>query len=868
MATSRTVGYDPGLMSNEELLAANKGTGSGGRRRTLEELISKETSKKVSVLKHVMDAIRWFIDNARFSISYDGFMTAVTIFVLFGDDVRILFFPPSTDGTFALCFNIAFVLFALEILLYFTAKSNFSMSEFKFKGYAFSFFFWLDLLAILSMVPDVTWFASINGSEVGVFNKIGIAAGKAGKIGAKSARVIRMARLFRLVKLYKVTSQRTRKQQKLADLTKLIESGHFSQEEIKHLLEKSNAEQQSKVGAELSDSITRRVIVGVLLMLCIVSLLTYTSPVDDENEATMFLHELNIRAGLDCNYLNRAVKNFRSFMDRLGTDEQPFLIALGVSPPRCEDSFPLNFSNDDIISGMRDDALRNIFTDPVLEGGLLYSVTTTFNLKPYMDQQSILSIGLLLFVMSMLIGLSFQFTQDAQSLVLSPIENMMSIVNLVAADPLQDFDFKSMPGSGDYETHGVQLAIEKITALLRIGFGVAGAEIISSNMSVEGNGSACLNPMIPGKRVYALFGFCDIRSFDRVTEILEDEIMTFINNVARIVHDQVTRWGGTCNKNLGNSFLMVWRIGDEEALLDYRKVGKTRSSERRNSEKSDDSGDRRISQIKVGTNGGARVEMDLSRIPGLDIVSDKALIGFLKVIIEINRDVQLLAYRKDERLSKGSEEEFAVRMGFGLHAGWAIEGAVGSLQKVDATYLSPHVNMAARMEVATRQFGVSLLMTRSFHKLLSEPAQKQCRKIDVVTVKGSNVPMPIYTFDTLQNQKFPQLRAPKLSSLTLPEILTRQAENYDTSTWKSDPDLIQLRCLATPVFMKVFEKGVNDYLGGHWEEARENLEKADAMMASNDIGGDGPSRAILKYMKANEWVCPPGWAGHRSLQSK
>jgi class 3 adenylate cyclase len=36
-------------------------------------------------------------------------------------------------------------------------------------------------------------------------------------------------------------------------------------------------------------------------------------------------------------------------------------------------------------------------------------------------------------------------------------------------------------------------------------------------------------------------------------------------------------------------------------------------------------------------------------------------------------------------------------MGFGLHAGWAIEGAVGSTYKVDATYLSPHVNMAARL---------------------------------------------------------------------------------------------------------------------------------------------------------------------------
>jgi class 3 adenylate cyclase len=102
---------------------------------------------------------------------------------------------------------------------------------------------------------------------------------------------------------------------------------------------------------------------------------------------------------------------------------------------------------------------------------------------------------------------------------------------------------------------------------------------------------------------------------------------------------------------------------------------------------------------------------------GLDLLSDKALVGFLKVIVEINRDVQLLSYRNDARLSSGDEKGFLLRMGFGLHAGWAIEGAVGSLQKVDATYLSPHVNMAARMEAATRQFGVSILITRSFFKV-------------------------------------------------------------------------------------------------------------------------------------------------------
>ena len=138
----------------------------------------------------------------------------------------------------------------------------------------------------------------------------------------------------------------------------------------------------------------------------------------------------------------------------------------------------------------------------------------------------------------------------------------------------------------------------------------------------------------------------------------------------------------------------------------------------------------------------------------------------------------------------------------------------------------------------------------------------------MTAVKGSNVPMPIYTYDTFQNQVFSQLRAPKYSSLSLQEVLTQQAENYDTSTWMSDPDLIQLRCLATPEFRKTFSNGLNNYLNGHWQEARETLEKADRMMASNDIGGDGPSRAILQFMKKNDWICPEKWAGHRALVQK
>lgn len=63
---------------------------------------------------------------------------------------------------------------------------------------------------------------------------------------------------------------------------------------------------------------------------------------------------------------------------------------------------------------------------------------------------------------------------------------------------------------------------------------------------------------------------------------------------------------------------------------------------------------------------------------------------------------------------------FQVTMGFGLHFGWAIEGAIGSNYKIDASYLSPNVNMASRLEAATKQFKVPLLLSEDFVICLSE----------------------------------------------------------------------------------------------------------------------------------------------------
>lgn len=105
---------------------------------------------------------------------------------------------------------------------------------------------------------------------------------------------------------------------------------------------------------------------------------------------------------------------------------------------------------------------------------------------------------------------------------------------------------------------------------------------------------------------------------------------------------------------------------------------------------------------------------------------------------------------------------YKVKMGFGLHQGWAIEGAIGSIHKIDASYLSPNVNMAARLEAATKQYGVSMLLSGELHDVLSDDIKKICREIDTVTVKGSKQPMRLLTVD-IDTDNLAEKKDPSLS---------------------------------------------------------------------------------------------------------
>jgi hypothetical protein len=74
-------------------------------------------------------------------------MSLVTIFALFGDDLRNWLTNKEADIYFDSCLVISMIVFTFEILI-----NTIVVDEFKY-----SFFFWLDIIATMSLIMDIDW---------------------------------------------------------------------------------------------------------------------------------------------------------------------------------------------------------------------------------------------------------------------------------------------------------------------------------------------------------------------------------------------------------------------------------------------------------------------------------------------------------------------------------------------------------------------------------------------------------------------------------------------------------------------------------------------------------------------------------------
>jgi len=183
--------------------------------------------------------------------------------------------------------------------------------------------------------------------------------------------------------------------------------------------------------------------------------------------------------------------------------------------------------------------------------------------------------------------------------------------------------------------------------------------------------------------------------------------------------------GGAPNKNIGDAFLLVWVEDQQPDTKIKRKpehlLQQEEEERRKISDREDEDGD-----------------------SGYMMCGDGCLRAFCRVVIECNQSTEIKEL-SDNPAVQERMPGYRAKMGFGLHYGYAYEGAIGSNLKIDASYLSPDVKMAERLEAGTKLYGVLILMTEMFFDSCSEKVQQLLRKLDRVTANG--ITMELYTYD-------------------------------------------------------------------------------------------------------------------------
>eukprot|EP01040_Poterioochromonas_malhamensis_P011691 gene11691-12756_t len=614
------------------------------------------------------------------SNAWSAMMAIVTIWTLFQTDIKYSSTTKDADLGFEVVISIFFFLFIIEII----AQCIYKEDYFNIPTWAAepgetlyqtwqrrlsigSFYFWMDVIATGTLVLDMKWIIgqaginSINGG--GDQSAQGSSAAKTGARLGRLIRLVRMVRLTRLAKLYKYAMAAIQGKE----------------------IEKEDAE--SRVGAAMAELTNRRVLILILLMLIIIPLLNINDPDVSLSLGVQLVHKLaQLNASDPTTYQSGLILACSTVIDQLPVVSIIF-----------NDNYNY-FLDQSLISDLRPDEQLTYYYNT---NGT--STSITYDQRSNSINSALFSIYTTLFIIVILIGGIYSFTLDVQNLVITPIEKLVALVKKIAQNPL-GVEYKMMGEDEGFkdgmETTVLLTTITKIGGLMRVGFGEAGAAIIAKNLQESTNGK--LNLLGSGTLIYSIFGFCDVRQFTDTTECLQEEVMLFVNRIAHILHSIVVQCSGAANKNIGDAFLLTWKI-DEKATKEQKAL-----------------------------------------------LADQALLTFCKALIELARHQEFIcnfSVAATGRLFKRFPD-YKVRIGSGLHVGWAIEGAIGSNRKIDASYISPHVSTTEFLESSTKEYGVSLLMSEPFYRLLSPAASRFVRQVDRIRRSPEEGPMGLYTYDS------------------------------------------------------------------------------------------------------------------------
>jgi class 3 adenylate cyclase len=696
----------------------------------------------------------------------------------------------------------------------------------------------------------------------------------------------------------------------------------------------NNGDNKKRLATKINESIHRKLIVGGVLLVSLAPYLSYTA-----HDCTwdFAMSTLAQASAFNTSFVSNTSSSSSSLVKDLitlladATGDHIAFLQINDLPP--------SLNNATLLSSLRPEERHSFFFSSFSSAAdQSFFVTGVEDIRRESRLWAVEGILLCLAVVVLFVGLSASLHADLSRLVFVPLEQMIELVDRIGLNPLApipeagaaasggnpqqhqqqqqqsaskvgDSEGDGRRAGGGYQGSGLEptlllQTIAKIGALVRIGLGEAGADIISRHMQDDGDADGGVGNKLDlrssGRLVSALFVFCDVRNFTDTTECLQEEVMLFVNKIAAILHELTVHCGGAPNKNVGDAFLLVWKLQNHEKDEDKEDEDKEDDEEQEDPEA--------MTRRALAEAGGKRATL----------LAGQALYCVLKFALELSRlhgYVCQFSSAATQRLFSRMPD-YRVGVGFGLHVGWAVEGAIGSEQKIDVSYISPHVTTSEYLQDLTKDYGCTILVSEVFYHLLPPQAQYNCRQIDCLRRKGEEgEPMSIYTYDcdpemmqslgggigssgprpALFMPPSPSPSSPSSSSSA--SMMARQSQKrgsgggasargsgssrappvaarsddrdplkislkeYTPTAWDDDPDLQHIRTKLHPNFRATWNYAMSSYLAGEWSSAKQGFETTLELSG----GRDGPSKALLGILKQHGNKAPQNWAGWREL---
>lgn len=187
-------------------------------------------------------------------------------------------------------------------------------------------------------------------------------------------------------------------------------------------------------------------------------------------------------------------------------------------------------------------------------------------------------------------------------------------------------------------------------------------------------------PVLHGDRRKITALFSDIRGFTTISETMKPEaVVEILNEYFKCMVDIVFRNKGTLDKFMGDGLMVVFGAPAEDPQQEEHAV---------------------------------------------------------RAAIEMQQALRRLCKKWE------GEKKPAIQIGIGINTGYAIVGSIGSEERMEYTAIGDTVNTAARLESATKECGVDILISESTHAAVGHMVD--ATRIGSIHVKGRAEPVMTY----------------------------------------------------------------------------------------------------------------------------